>query len=67
MIALWESDPAFRAGAEISSQRGKMLYETMPQLFPQGFLTEAELTVWGLHARDQMERNKAAQAKARRR
>jgi hypothetical protein len=40
--------------------RGGFLYEHRPDLFPQGFLTDAELALWAVHYE-----RKAAEAKHR--
>lgn len=33
-----------------------MLYETRPDVFPAGYLTDLEMAVWGLHIKAQNER-----------
>lgn len=36
-------------------QNGKFLYETMPHVFPEGFLTETETTLWSFFYKQKME------------
>ena len=37
--------------------RGRMLFEVRPDLFPEGYLTDMELTLWGLFY-EERERNR---------
>lgn len=32
----------------LADARGKMLYEILPHVFPEGYLTDLELALWGL-------------------
>ena len=32
----------------LADTRGKMLYELLPHVFPEGYLTDTELALWGL-------------------
>lgn len=32
----------------LADARGKLLFEIRPDLFPEGFLTDTELHLWGL-------------------
>jgi len=39
-------------------QKGRFLYEVRPDIFPYGFLTRAELELWGLFYDDLNKRHK---------
>lgn len=47
---------ALCSGGGLGSQR--FLYEARPDLFPQGFLTEAEIMLWIKFAEEMKDRNK---------
>jgi len=38
--------------------KGRFLYEVRPDLFPEGFLTDTEIELWGLHYEDQNRRRR---------
>jgi hypothetical protein len=39
-------DASIRASLALGHQRGRFLYEIRPDIFPQGFLTNAEIDLW---------------------
>ena len=40
----------------LGENKGRMLFEIMPDLFPEGTLTVTEMELWELHYRDQAAR-----------
>lgn len=42
----------------LAGEWGKPLYETRPDLFPEGFLTEAETELWSLYYEEKAKRFK---------
>jgi len=39
---------------------GKLLYETRPDLFPEGYLTQTETEIWALYIAEQNQKIEAA-------
>lgn len=48
------NDPSVMACMALCDKQGRFLYEVRPDLFPQGYLTDLELELWG----DYLERRK---------
>ena len=46
--ALWNRAD-IRTLMNLCASRGRFLFEVRPDLFPQGFLTDAEMYLWGLY------------------
>ena len=39
----------------LCAERGKFLFEARPEIFPEGYLTETEIAVWGEFYRERNE------------
>lgn len=44
----------------LCSERGRFLFEVRPDVFPEGFLTTTETSLWAKWYEDQRMRNKQA-------
>ena len=58
---LWR-DPDIRAALAMCAGGGmggiRFLFEVRPDIFPQGFLTQKELALWGMYYQDAERRRK---------
>lgn len=41
----------------LADRQGRMLFELRPDLFPEGYLTDCELVLWGLHLEARQQRS----------
>jgi hypothetical protein len=39
----------------LCAERGKFLFEARPDIFPEGYLTETEIAIWGEYYRERNE------------
>ena len=46
--ALWNQNN-IRLSLKLSDSKGRFLFETRPDIFPQGFLTEDEIRLWSIY------------------
>ena len=53
-----------KASLALAESRGQFLYQCRPDLFPEGYLTIAEIELWGLHY-EQRERKREARKSKR--
>ena len=42
----------------LCAERGRFLFEARPDVFPEGYLTETEIGVWGMYYAEREERQK---------
>ena len=41
------ADPSVTASLALCNKSGRFLFEARPDLFPQGYLTDLEMEMWG--------------------
>lgn len=54
---LWE-DVRVKTACALAHQKGRFLYEVLPDLFPSKFFSFLEMEVWALHFAEQERRDK---------
>ena len=54
---LWE-DMRVKTACALANQKGRFLYEVLPDLFPQRFFSLLEIDVWALYYAEQERRDK---------
>lgn len=42
----------------LCAERNRFLFEARPDLFPEGYLTETEMVIWGIYYRERNESQK---------
>lgn len=42
----------------LCAERGRFMFEARPDLFPEGYLTETEIALWGEHYRERNEQQR---------
>jgi hypothetical protein len=42
----------------LCAERGRFLFEARPDIFPEGYLTSTELSIWGLYYKEREDSRK---------